>query len=72
MSLSAAFILAAAAPAAQGAPVARGVQLAEARVSATILAPVAVRQDSGLERAGDETPHHQVTRRGDRILLEFQ
>ena len=72
MSLSAAFILAAAAPAAQGEPVAHGVRLAQAQVSATILAPVVVRQDGGLEQAGRDTPRHQLTRQGNTVLVEFQ
>ena len=73
MSLSAAFILAAAAPAVQGEPVSHGVRLAEAQVSATILPPPAVvRQGSGLERVDRDTPRHQLTRRGNTILVEFQ
>jgi len=72
MSLSAALILAAVAPAAQGEAVSRGVVLAEARVSATILPTASVRQDRGLERVDAETPRHQVTRKGNTILVEFQ
>ena len=72
MSLSAALILAAAAPAVQGEAVSHGVVLAEARVAATILPPVSVRQGRGLEHVDINTPRHQITRKGNRILVEFQ
>ena len=73
MSLSAAFVLAAAAAATgPGDQPSRGVMLADARVSATILPAVVVRQASGPERAGDDAPRHQLSRYGNTILVEFE
>ena len=73
MSLSAALLLAAAAPnAAQGSEPARGGVLAEARVTATILPAAAVRQADGQVEAGEGAPRHRVVRRGNRVLVEFE
>jgi hypothetical protein len=73
MSVSAALFLAAAASApASGPEASRGAALAEARVTATILPAVAVRRRDGAVRADDAAPRHQVSRRGNRVLVEFQ
>jgi hypothetical protein len=73
MSRSAIALAAAAAVAsAQGEPPSRGVVLAEARATARILPAAAVRQASGLERNGAEARQHQLSRRGNTILVEFQ
>ena len=72
MSLSAALILAAAAPSVQGEPVSHGPVLAQARVVATILPAVVVRQGRGLEQVSANTPRHQLSRRGNTVLVEFQ
>ena len=74
MSLSATLALAAAAASApaQAAPPARGVQLASAQVTVQILAPAIVRQASGPEAAGDRAPRHQLSRRGNTVLVEYQ
>ena len=73
MSFSAAFVLAAvaAAPAQDAGPPHQTV-LAEARVTAQILAAAIVRQADGLQRGGDTAPRHQLSRRGNTILVEFQ
>ena len=73
MSISAFFLAVAAAsqPAApQAAP--RGVEMASAQVSATIVRPAIVRQQTGPERPRDDAPRPQITRRGAEILVEFQ
>jgi len=72
MSLSAALFLAAAAPSVQGEHVSRGPVLAEARVVATILSAAVVHQDRGPDRANTNTPLHQLSRRGNTVLVEFQ
>ena len=72
MSLSAALFLAAAAPSVQGEPVSHGPVRAEARVMATILPAVIVRQDRGVEQASANAPRHQLSRRGNTVLVEFQ
>jgi hypothetical protein len=73
MSLSAALVLAAATTASvEHHEASRGVVLAEARVTAEILPAAIVRQASGPERAGDNAPRHQLSRRGNRVLVEFQ
>ena len=73
MSLSAALVLAAAAAApVQDAGPSRGVVLAEARVTAQILASASVRQAGGLQGGRDAAPRHQLSRRGNTILVEFQ
>lgn len=75
MSPSATLILAAAAAAAapaQDAPPARGVVLAEARATARILPAAIVRRVSGPQPAGEGTPRHQLSRRGNTVLVEFQ
>ncbi len=73
MSLSAALVLAAAAAsaAAQGEPP-RGGAVAQARATATILPAVTVRQANGEVRANGPAPEHRVSRRGNRVLIEFQ
>ncbi|HEU4651934.1 MAG TPA: hypothetical protein VFS49_11035 [Croceibacterium sp.] len=74
MSLSATLALAAAAasaPAPQAQPP-RAAVLAEARVTVQILPAAAVRQASGPEPAGDSAPRHQLSRRGNTVLVEFQ
>jgi len=73
MSLSAALVLAAtaAAPVQDAAPP-RGAVLAEARVTAQILASASVRQADGLQAGGDAAPRHQLSRRGNTILAEFE
>jgi hypothetical protein len=73
MSLSAILLLAAATAAPvqdDGAP--RGVVLAQARVTAQILPAAIVRQTGGLQQDGDTAPRHQLRRRGNTILVEFQ
>ena len=75
MSLSAGLILAAAAAASasvQGAPPPRRVELAQARVEATILPAVIVRQSEGPVKGGEQAPRHQVSRRGNTVLIEYQ
>ena len=72
MSLSAALFLAAATPSIQGEPASHGPVLAEVRVAATILPAAIVRQDRGLDQASPGTPRHQLTRRGNTVLVEFQ
>jgi hypothetical protein len=73
MSLSAALVLAvAAATPVQDTEPAHGVVLTEARVSAEILPSASVRQASGLQRGDDAAPRHQLSRRGNTILVEFQ
>lgn len=73
MSFPPALILAAAAAApVQGDAPARGVVLAEARVTAQILPSIAVRQAGGPERNSEAAPRHQLSRRGNTILVEFQ
>jgi hypothetical protein len=73
MSLSAVLLLAAATSgAAQGREPARGVVLAEARVTATILPAASVRRADGQVEAGKGAPRHQVVRRGNRVLVEFE
>jgi hypothetical protein len=72
MSFPPALILAAAAAAPiQGDAPARGAVLAEARVTVQILSSAAVRQADGLQR-DDDLPRHQLSRRGNTILIEFQ
>jgi hypothetical protein len=51
---------------------ARGVVLVEARVTAQILPAAIVRQADGLQSTGDDAPHHQLSRRGNTVLVEFQ
>jgi len=72
MSLSAALALAAAAatPVHDAGP-SHGAVLAEARVTAQILPSAAVRQADGLQ-GGETAPRHQLSRRGNTILVEFQ
>jgi hypothetical protein len=73
MSLSALFLAAAAASApGQDARPARGVEMAEVRVTARILPAAIVRQSSGPEPAGSRAPNHQLSRRGDTVLVEYQ
>lgn len=74
MSLSAALVLAAGAASAPGqeAPPSRGVEIAEARVAARILPAAIVRQASGPEAAASRAPRHQLSRRGNTVLVEFQ
>jgi hypothetical protein len=73
MTPAAALMLAAAATASTpGDTPSRGPALAEARVTAQILPAATVRQASGLERTGNDMPQHRVTRRGERILVEFE
>ena len=74
MSLSATLILAAAAASAPGqaVPSSRGIEIAEARVTAEILPAVIVRQASGPEAAGIQAPRHQLSRRGNTVLVEYQ
>lgn len=74
MSLSAALILAAAAPSVVSASAqpASGVELAEARVTVRILTAAVVRQASGPEPVGDQQPYHQLSRRGRTVLVEYQ
>ena len=50
---------------------ARGVEIASARVEATILQPAKVRQASGHE-TGNDGPAPQITRRAREVLVEFQ
>jgi hypothetical protein len=74
MSLTATLALAAAAgsgPAQVALPV-HGVELAEARVRVEILSPAIVRQSSGPQQSGDRAPRHQLSRRGNTVLVEFQ
>ena len=71
MSLSAALALAAAAAApVHDAGPSHGAVL-EARVTAQILPSAAVRQADGLQ-GGETAPRHQLSRRGNTILVEFQ
>jgi len=73
MGFTAAFVLAAAAASSvQGDKPARGVVLAEARATAQILPAAIVRQAGGLQWSGDAAPHHQLSRRGNTVLVEFQ
>jgi hypothetical protein len=73
MSLSAAFVLAAAAAApAQHTEPAHRIVLAEARVTAVILPSAIVRQASGWQRDDDTAPRPRLSRRGSTILVEFQ
>jgi len=74
MSPTAIFALAAAVASAPApdAPPARGVVLAQARARVQILPAAAVRQGSGPEPAGDNAPRHQLSRRGNTVLVEFQ
>ena len=75
MSTFAALLIAAAATVAAQAPAApqgsSGVQVASAQARATIVSAVVVRQASGLEPQAD-APAAQITRRGTRVLVEFQ
>ena len=74
MTLAAILALAAAAASVpvQDAVPARGVELAEARVTVEILSAAIVRQSSGPESTGDGMPRHQLTRRGNTVLVEYQ
>ena len=72
MSLSAALALAAAAAAASHDARPSRVDLAEARVVAQILPVAIVRQSSGPEPAGERGPRHQLSRRGNTVLVEYQ
>ncbi len=72
MSVSAAFVLAAAVAAAPADPPSHGVAMVEARVTAQILPAVVVRQSNGLQAQDEGSPRHQLSRRGNTILVEFQ
>lgn len=85
MSIAAALILAASVGTSAGigtdtgtsTPTADAVAIAAtAQVSARILRPAIVRQNSGqsggLQNEGVDTPHHQITKRGELLLVEFQ
>lgn len=50
----------------------RGSENIAARVQARVLRAVVVRQATGLESAGPNTPEHQVTRRDDEVMIEFK
>ena len=74
MSLSATLALAAAATSAsaQDAQLPRGAEFAQAQVMAQILPAAIVRQASGPEPVGDSGPGHQLSRRGNTVLVEYQ
>jgi hypothetical protein len=73
MTPAAALMLAAAASASNPGEVpSRGPALAEARVTAQILPAAIVRQAGGLERDRKDMPQHRLTRRGEKILVEFE
>ena len=71
MPMFAALLMVASLAAETGESGGRGVEIATARVQATILEPARVRQDSGHQRTVDR-PVPQITRRSGEILVEFQ
>ncbi len=69
-----AFLLLAAttAAASEPPPAPRGVEVLAAEVAVQIVQPAIVRQASGPQLSDREAPAPQITRRGARVLVEYQ